>query len=221
MFDWMLLFLQIMLINIVLSGDNAVVIALASKNLPREQRKQAVWWGAFGAVALRLALTLIAVKILQIAFIQAAGSILLLYIAIKLLIEEEGQTRVKEASTLGKAVRTIILADFVMSLDNVLAVAAKADNDFSVLIVGIGLSVPIIIFGSSFVMKLLHRFPVLVYIGAGILGYTAGEMLMKEPRITALLGQDMLHSTVPVVMTGIVIAAGLIHKVLRTLAREA
>lgn len=212
MLEWFLLFLEIMLINIVLSGDNAVVIAMASKNLPLDQRKKAIWWGAFGAIALRLVLTVIAVSVLKVPFVQVIGSFLLLWIAIKLLVEDEGETNVREASTLGKAIWTIILADFVMSLDNVLAIAATAKNDLTIIILGIGLSVPIIIWGSTMVMKLLHRFPILVYIGAGILGYTAGEMFMGDQKIAGLLHDKLPHWLVPVLMTAIVIGAGLIKK---------
>lgn len=211
--EWFLLFLQIMLINIVLSGDNAVVIALASKNLPVAQRKQAIWWGAFGAIALRLVLTLVAVTVLQIAYIQAIGSVLLIWIAIKLLIDDEGEKHVKQAATLGKAVWTIILADFVMSLDNVLAIAAKAQNDPLVIILGIGLSIPIIIWGSTLVMNLLHRFPILVYLGAGILGYTAGEMFLGDDKMAEIVPiAESLHWIIPVALTIVVIAAGVINK---------
>jgi YjbE family integral membrane protein len=211
-----LLFLQIMLINIVLSGDNAVVIALASKNLPIEQRKKAIWWGAFGAIALRLILTVIAVSLLALPYIQAAGSLLLLWIAIKLLIDDEGDAKVQEASTLGKAIWTIILADFVMSLDNVLAIAAKADKNLLVIILGIGLSIPIIIWGSTMVMKLLHKYPIFVYLGAGILGYTAGEMFVSEDRIMAYFNFDALHYIIPIATTIIVLACGLLKKALKT-----
>jgi YjbE family integral membrane protein len=212
MLDWFLLFLQIMLINIVLSGDNAVVIALASKNLPVHQRKKAIWWGAFGAIILRLILTVVAVYILTVPYIQAAGSLLLIWIAIKLLIDEEGHSNIKEASTLGKAVWTIIVADFVMSLDNVLAIAAKANNDLTVIILGIGLSVPIIIWGSTMVMTLLQKYPILVYLGAGILGYTAGEMFVKDHAVADYLLTGIPHWIVPVVCTIIVIGAGVIKK---------
>lgn len=202
-----------MLINIVLSGDNAVVIALASKNLPIEQRKKAIWWGAFGAIALRLLLTVAAVQLLELPYIQAAGSILLLWIAIKLLIDDEGEANVREASTLGKAIWTIILADFVMSLDNVLAIAAKADNDLLVIILGIGLSVPIIIWGSTMVMKLLHKYPIFVFFGAAILGYTAGEMFVSEKIVMDYFDYEPLHWIIPVITTSLVIIAGLIKKV--------
>ncbi|WP_028549250.1 TerC family protein [Paenibacillus sp. UNC451MF] len=212
MLDWFLLFLQIMLINIVLSGDNAVVIALASKNLPVSQRKKAIWWGAFGAIGLRLVLTVIAVYILHIPYLQAAGSLLLIWIAVKLLIDDDGHANVKEASTLGKAVWTIIVADFVMSLDNVLAIAAKANNDIAVIILGIGLSVPIIIWGSTLVMNLLTKFPILVFLGAGILGYTAGEMFVKDKSVSDLLLSGVPHWIAPVIGVVIVIGAGILKK---------
>ncbi|CAN7441509.1 TerC family protein [Paenibacillus sp. LjRoot153] len=217
MIDALLLFLQIMLINIVLSGDNAVVIALASKNLPLEQRKLAIWWGAFGAIALRLILTLVAVSLLSIPFIQAGGSILLLWIAIKLLTDEDGHSNVKEASTLGKAIWTIIVADFVMSLDNVLAIAAKGNGNNTVIILGIGLSIPIIIWGSTLVMNLLQKYPILVFIGAGILGYTAGEMFVKDEKMIDWLLHDyeFLHIWIPIMATIVVIAAGVIAKGVR------
>ncbi|SCW48643.1 integral membrane protein, YjbE family [Paenibacillus tianmuensis] len=212
MLDWFILFLQIMLINIVLSGDNAVVIALASKNLPLHQRKQAIWWGAFGAIALRVVLTVIAVYILKVPFIQALGSVLLLWIAIKLLIDEEDHSNVKQAATLGKAVSTIILADFVMSLDNVLAIAAKAKGEVGVIILGIGLSIPIIVWGSTLVVNLLKRYPIFVYLGAGILGYTAGEMFIADEKLATRLLGDISHYVLPIVTTLIVLASGVLKK---------
>lgn len=208
-----------MLINIVLSGDNAVVIALASKNLPLRQRKQAIWWGAFGAIGLRLILTLVAVSVLNIPYIQAGGSILLLWIAIKLLTDDDSHANIKEASTLGKAVWTIIVADFVMSLDNVLAIAAKGQGNMTVIILGIGLSIPIIIWGSSLVMNLLHKYPILVYIGAGVLGYTAGEMFVKDPKMIDLVlyHNEYLHTVIPIATTIVVIGTGLVVKWTRSL----
>jgi YjbE family integral membrane protein len=212
MLDWVWLFIQIMIINIVLSGDNAVVIAMASRKLPPAQRNKAIWWGAFGAIGLRVVLTVVAVLLLTIPYIQALGSILLLYIAVKLLIDDEGHADIREASTLSKAIRTIIMADFIMSLDNVLAIAAKAENDYAVIILGIGLSVPIIIWGSTMVMKLLHRFPIMVYLGAGILGYTGGEMLVKDPMMVELLQSHLWHESLPWATTIIVVSSGLLKK---------
>lgn len=214
MVEWTLLFLQIMMINIVLSGDNAVVIAMASRNLPSHQRKKAVWWGVFGAIALRLVLTVIAVTLLRIPYIQALGSFLLLWIAIKLLIDDNHHANIRQASTLGKAIWTIIVADFVMSLDNVLAIAAKANNNMTVVILGIGLSIPLIIWGSTIVMKLLRKYPVLIYLGAGILGYTAGEMFIHDQKVVEYVIQytPMLQWFIPVFTTAAVIMIGWLYK---------
>lgn len=210
--DWIWLFAQIMLINIVLSGDNAVVIALASKNLPKEQRSKAVWWGAFGAVALRILLTLIAVQLLEVPYIQAFGALLLLWIAVKLLTDDENEPKVKEAPTLGKAIWTIIVADFVMSLDNVLAIAAKADGNTTVIILGIALSIPLIVGGSTLVMKLLHRYPVLVYLGAAVLGLTAGEMLLSDQSTGTFLSSKLPEQVIPLFGGILVITAGLLKR---------
>ncbi|MBD2861770.1 TerC family protein [Paenibacillus oceani] len=214
MLEWLLLFLQILLINIVLSGDNAVVIALASKNLPLHQRKQAIWWGAFGAIGLRLVLTVAAVFLLSIPFIQAAGSLLLLWIAIKLLADDESHASVKEASSLGKAIWTIIVADFVMSLDNVLAIAAKAQGNLSVIILGIGLSIPIIVWGSNLVVVLLQRYPIFIYAGAGILGFTSGEMFISDGKMQQYLlhHNPTAHWAIPVATTLIVLLIGALWK---------
>lgn len=210
----LLLLMKIIMVNIVLSGDNAVVIAMASKRLPEHQRQKAVWWGAFGAVGLRIALTVVAVILLQIPFIQLLGSLLLLYIAIKLLVDDDGHGDVKSAATLGGAIWTIIVADFVMSLDNVLAIAAIADGNWLLIAIGILISIPLIVWGSTFVMRLLHQYPVLVYIGAGILGYTAGEMFLKDPNVGRWLGAapHAIHWGVPIVAAAIVVGAGLWKK---------
>jgi len=180
--DQLFIFLEIVIINLLLSGDNAIVIAMAGRRLPAHQRRRAVWWGAAAAILLRCLLTLGAVALLHIPFLQTAGAILLLVIALQLLIDTRGHTAsTHAAATLGSAVWTIVAADFVMSLDNVLAVAAIADGDNVMLVIGIVMSIPIIIWGSSFIMRLLDRLPWLVYIGGGLLGYTAAEMMLKDP----------------------------------------
>ncbi|MFD2672350.1 TerC family protein [Marinicrinis sediminis] len=177
------IFVEIMLINIVLSGDNAVVIAMASQNLHPKDRKKAVWWGALGAVVLRIALTAVAVFILKIPFIEALGALLLLYIAIKLTGEGGEERELKASRHLLSAVWTIIVADFIMSLDNVLAVAAIADGHLGILIAGIALSIPMIIWGSTMMMSWMDRYPVLHLAGAAILAYTAGEMLVRDAAV--------------------------------------
>jgi len=208
---------EILMINLVLSGDNAVVIALASKDLPERQRKQAVWWGAFGAVVLRCLLTFAAVLLLGIPFIQAAGGLLLLWIAVKLLLQNEDEVHIRKASTTWRAIQTILIADFVMSLDNVLAIAALADGDLALTVIGIAISIPIVVWGSGLIVGLLKRFPILVFAGSGILAFTAGEMVMNDPKLGQWLGglAAEAHTLLPVAMACLVIAVGGAHKFVR------
>ncbi|USB34476.1 TerC family protein [Paenibacillus sp. YPG26] len=205
---------EILMINLVLSGDNAVVIALASKNLPLNQRKQAVWLGALGAVLLRIILTWVAVILLQIPLIQGIGGIMLLYIAFKLLLEHEDESSVRGATTLWKSIQTILAADFIMSLDNVLAIAALANGDLSILVIGIALSIPIVVWGSNLIADWLRRYPLLVYLGAGILAYTAGKMLLHDPKVGSLLVSSIpaMANLIPVFLAGIVVMAGWLKK---------
>ncbi|WP_256760212.1 TerC family protein [Cohnella sp. WQ 127256] len=178
----LLVFLEIVMINLLLSGDNAIVIAMAGRRLPAAQRRKAVWWGAAAAIVLRCLLTLGAISLLHIPYLQTAGALLLLVISLQLLLDnKEKSEHTTAASTLAGAVWTIVVADFVMSLDNVLAVAAVADGDTAMLIIGIVMSIPIIIWGSSFIIRLLDRLPGLLYVGGALLGYTAAEMILKDP----------------------------------------
>jgi YjbE family integral membrane protein len=192
---------KIMLVNLVLSGDNAVIIAMASRNLPERQRKAAIWWGAFGAVGLRIILVFAALLLLKIPYLQAAGAMLLMYIAIKLLDQDgDAHSDVREASSLWQAIWTIMAADFIMSLDNVIAIAAIAKGHIVLIMIGVMLSIPLIIWGSTLVVKLLIRYPVLTYAGAAILGYTAGEMLLGDPKLDRWISMmpHHIHVTVPV-----------------------
>jgi YjbE family integral membrane protein len=180
--ETLFVFLEIVMINLLLSGDNAIVIAMAGRRLPADQRRRAVWWGALAAIGLRVLLTLGAITLLHIPFLQTAGAILLLVIALQLLLDnKEKNAHTPAASTLTGAIWTIVVADFVMSLDNVLAVAAVANGDTIMLIIGIVMSIPIIIWGSSFIIRVLDRLPGLLYLGGGLLGYTAAEMAMGDP----------------------------------------
>lgn len=188
--DSFITFLEIMLINLLLSGDNAVVIAMASQNLPPLQRKRAVWWGATAAVVLRCILTVAAISLLQIPYLQAVGGILLLYIAVKLLADagSGGEMHtMKKVTSLQQAIRTIVFADFIMSLDNVLAIAAVADGKLILILLGLALSIPMIIWGSQLLGTLLQKFPPIAYIGAGLLGFAAGGMLVHDPGMNELL----------------------------------
>ncbi len=209
--EHIILLLKILMINLVLSGDNAVVIAMASKNLPARQRSQAIWWGALGAVALRCVLTFAAVILLGIPFIQAAGGLLLLWIAFKLLYENNDNMGVRAETTIWKAIQVILVADFVMSLDNVLAIAALANGDIAIIVIGIAISIPIVVWGSNVIAVWLHRFPVLVLLGSAILAFTAGEMLLRDPKLGAWLAGsgEVLHSWLPGLLATVVVIAGL------------
>lgn len=209
--EHIIIFMQIMLINIVLSGDNAVVIAMASKNLPHHQRQLAVWWGAAGAVVLRIGLAAAAVALLNVPYLRAIGAMLLMYIAIKLMTEDKQQSSVKEAISVSSAVWTIIFADLIMSLDNVLAIAAVTRDNFLLLCIGIALSLPLIVWGSHMIMNLLRRYPVLIVLGAAILGYAAGEMIVTEPVIRErfLHVHPSFHWVVPLFLTFFLLLFGM------------
>lgn len=172
--------LQVVVVNIVLSGDNAVVIALAARNLPPRQRKLAILWGSLGAIVLRVGLTIVAVRLLMIPFLQSFGALLLVWIAVKLLIEDNDAEEMSAHPHLFGAIRTILIADVVMSLDNTLAIAGVAQGDTTLLVIGLVLSVPLIVLGSTLIMKIMERFPVVVYVGAGLIAWTAGKMLETD-----------------------------------------
>ncbi len=214
--------LKLILINILLSGDNAVVIALACRSLPSHQQRRAIAWGGVGAIGLRVLLTFVAVWVLKIPFVQVAGSLLLLYIAVKLLLDDGGETEVKERSGLSGAIKTIIVADLVMSLDNVLAVAGAAQGNILLIVVGLAISIPLILWGSNLLMKLMHRYPVIVLAGAGLLGYTAGEMLQSDEAVGAYLEIPVRggHYAIPLLLAVLVVAAGKLLSRRRAASRE-
>lgn len=177
---WIGLF-KIIWINIILSGDNAVVIALAARSLPAHQQKQAILWGSAGAVVLRIVLTVVAARLMELPWLQIVGGLLLLWIGVQLLSEsddEEGPA--KETGSLASAIRTILIADLVMSLDNVIGVAAAAKGNTTLLIIGLAIAIPIVIFGSTLMIKLMERFPVIVTLGAALIGWVAGETIMSD-----------------------------------------
>ena len=176
--------LQIILINILLSGDNAVVIALACRNLSRRQRKYGIFWGVLGAIVLRIVLTFFAMSLLANPYLKLIGGALLLWIGVKLIAEEEGgEHDVKASDRLLAAVWTIIVADLVMSLDNVMGVAAAAKGSGPLIVFGLIVSIPIVVLGSQVIMRLIARFPILVLAGGGLLGYIAGEMMVEDPAV--------------------------------------
>jgi len=174
--------LQIIAIDILLGGDNAVVIALACRKLPEAQRKLGIFWGVFGAIALRVVLIFFALQLLALPWLKVVGALLLLWIGVKLLLpeEEDAHGKVQGSSTLLGAIRTIIVADAVMSLDNVIAVAGAAKGDLTLVVFGILISIPIVVWGSQLVLKLMDRWPVVITFGGALLGWIAGEMIYTD-----------------------------------------
>jgi YjbE family integral membrane protein len=181
--------LKIIGVNIVLSGDNAVVIALAARSLPPQQQKQAIFWGSGAAVAMRIVLTIFAVALLALPWLKLIGSVLLLWIGVKLLLPEEEDTNIEASDKLWPAIKTILIADLVMSLDNVIAVAAAAGNSYTLLIIGLAISIPLVVFGATLLLKLMERWPIIITIGAGLLGFVAGEMAWEDSAIAGFTSQ--------------------------------
>lgn len=178
---------QIMLINLILSGDNAVVIALACRALPAHQRKWGILLGALVAIVMRVVFTVVATQLLTTPWLMTVGSVLLFWIAVKLLVEDGEDKNVKESANVWGAVQTIAIADLVMSLDNVVAIAAAAKGNWSLILIGLATSMPLIIFGATLVMWLLTRIPALVWAGAGLLGWIAGELIVSDPAIRSMI----------------------------------
>jgi YjbE family integral membrane protein len=217
--------LAIIWVNIILSGDNAVVIALAARSLPARQQTQAVIWGAGAAVVLRIILTIVAVELLRLSWLKLIGGILLFWIAVKLLVPEDGgEDGIESSSNLWAAIKTILIADLVMSLDNVIAVAAVAKDSFVLLILGLSISIPLVIFGATILMKLMGRWPIIISVGAALIGYVAGEMLVTDPvviewftanahwmidfEVVSILGAKLELSAAGLIGAVIVVAAG-------------
>ena len=179
--DFWIGLVKIIWINIILSGDNAVVIALAARSLPPEQQKKAIMFGSGAAVVLRIVLTVVAAKLLELSFLQIIGGCLLLWIGLQLLTSnEDDEGASKGTGSMMTAIRTILIADLVMSLDNVIAVAAAAQGNMVLLILGLAISIPLVIFGSTLMIKLMERFPVIVILGAGLIGWVGGETIMND-----------------------------------------
>ena len=200
---------SIIMINILLSGDNALVIALASRKLSPKQQKAALLYGSVGAIGLRIALTFVAVYLCKTPCLQMAGGVLLLWIAIKLIADQKHHEKLEAKQNLWEAVRTIIVADVVMSLDNVIAIAGVAKGNTSLLVIGLMISIPIIIWGSKFIGVFIKKWPIIISIGSIFLGWTAGEMVVTDKQMLGMVG---LHSwmswAIPSAFAVIVIVAG-------------
>jgi YjbE family integral membrane protein len=207
--------LEVIFINFVLSGDNAVVIAMAARNVPRKQQKKAIYWGTLGAILLRLLFAVTIVNLLELPFVTFAEGLLLVYIAIKLLLGDGEEHHREGGSSLYSAVKTIITADAVMSLDNVLAIAGAVDGNMAGIMVGVVVSIPIVIFGSQIILKTMENYPIITYAGAGILAWIAGEMMVGEPKFKPFLPVDF-HLLVPAAITLIVIGFGYLSSRIKT-----
>lgn len=215
--------LQIIWINILLSGDNAVVIALACRGLQGSQRRWGMILGAGAAIALRVFFTIIIAQLMGLPFLKLVGGVALLWIAIKLLVPDEshGEDSVKAGESLWRAVRIVAIADIVMSLDNVIAIAAAAKGDITLIIFGLIISIPMIIAGAALLMAVLDRFPILVWAGAALLGWIAGEIMIEDPATIGWLGAETVHKFVYVAAAAgalFVVAAGWVLRRRRHLA---
>ncbi len=202
---------KIIVIDLLLSGDNAVVIALACRNLPPHQRKKGIMYGVGGAIGLRIMLTFFAVTLLSLPYLKLVGALLLLWIGIKLILPEEEHSadNIKADTRLIGAIKTIIIADFVMSLDNVLGVAAAAKGNVWLLVFGLVISIPMIAWSSQMVLKLIDRYPFIIYAGGALLGYVAGEMLVSEALFATLVEtRHYLHWLIPVFCALLVLVIG-------------
>ncbi|SMC82601.1 TerC family protein [Sporomusa malonica] len=207
--DWAVALLSIITVNLLLSGDNALVIALASRKLPPEQQKKAIFWGGAGAIGLRILLTFAAIILLKIPYLQLIGGLALLWIAINLLAGEENHEELEAKNSLGDAIKTIIIADLVMSIDNVIAIAAVAKGNVTLLVIGLAISIPIIIWGSKVIHMLMERWPIIITIGAAFLGWTAGEMAIADKKILPLIEPyPWTHWAIPAAFAIIVIIVG-------------
>ena len=202
---------QIIFIDIVLSGDNAVVIAMACRNLSPELRRRGVLWGVVGAVGLRVVLTVFAASLLGYPYLKLIGGALLLWIGVKLLLPQASDEQdIEAADNLWGAVKTIVVADFVMSLDNVVAVAAAAQDSIGLLLFGLAVSIPLIVWTSQLFMHLMERFPFIVVLGAGLLGYVAGGMLVSDPLVKDWVGGHLANAqyVIGALGAGLVMALG-------------
>ncbi len=210
--DFWIGLVKIIWINIILSGDNAVVIALAARTLPPHQQKLAILWGSGAAVVLRIVLTLVAAQLLALSYLQIVGGLLLLWIGVQLLGEEdedEGDSDADKNSTLMAAIRTILIADLVMSLDNVIAVAAAAKGSTLLLILGLAISIPLVIFGSTLMIKLMERFPIIVVLGAALIGWVGGETIASDAALKPWVeGNGWIHYVAAAAGAAIVVGLG-------------
>ncbi|PGT81374.1 TerC family protein [Bacillus sp. AFS040349] len=184
--DFLTALLSIIVIDLVLAGDNAILIGLAARNLPKHQQKKVILWGSVGAIAIRIVATLAVVWLLAIPGLHLVGGLLLVYIAYKLLVDEEDHSDVKAGDSFWAAIRTVIIADALMGLDNVLAVAGASHGNMLLVVIGLLISVPVVMWGSTLILKWIDRYPIIITIGAGVLAWTASKMIVGEHFLSGL-----------------------------------
>lgn len=204
--DTLISLLTIIGIDLVLAGDNAVVIGMASRNLPLKQRKKAILYGTLAAVILRVLLTFIAVQLLEIPFLMAIGGLLLVYVAIQLIAGDEHTDHLESPNSLFSAIKTIVIADLVMGLDNIIAIAGASHGNFILILIGLAISIPIVVFASQIISTLMNKYPILVYIGAAIIAYTAGVMVLEDPYIHDMIPKEYhlwIKLCIPIFVLGI------------------
>ncbi len=202
--------LLIITINIVLSGDNAVVIAVACRKLQPVQRKKAILWGTFLAVIVRVIATILAVYLLQIPYLYLVGGVILLWISYKLLRDEEDSEQIDASDDLVQAVKTIVVADVMMGLDNVLAIAGAAKGSILLIVLGLLISIPLMIFGSQLILKAMERFQWLVYVGAAVLALAAANMIVTERVVSDwIAGKGWLEASIKIAIVALVLILGL------------
>ncbi|ALA70895.1 membrane protein [Geobacillus stearothermophilus 10] len=204
--------LSIVIIDLLLAGDNAIVIGLAARNLPKHQQKKAVVWGTVGAVVIRALATIFVVWLLKIPGLLLVGGVLLVWIAYKLLVEGKGHDDVEAGGNLWEAIRTIIIADALMGLDNVLAVAGAAHGSFLLVVLGLLISVPIMVWGSTLILKWIERFPIIITIGAGVLAWTAAKMIVDEPFLKVYFANPVVKYGFELLVVAAVIGVGTMKK---------
>lgn len=205
--------LTIIVIDLVLAGDNAIVIGLASRKLPADQRKKAIFWGTVGAVALRVIATVTIVWLLKIPGLLLVGGVVLVWISYNLLADNDSHEDVKAGNSFWTAIRTIIIADTIMSLDNVLAVGGAAHGSVLLVVIGLVISVPIVVWGSTLFIKLVDRYPIILYIGSAVLAWTAGGMIAEEPIIHGFIKDfPWIKYAVNIILIVLVLLAGYLRK---------
>ncbi|MNH79014.1 Integral membrane protein TerC family protein [compost metagenome] len=205
--DFWSILLSIILIDLVLAGDNAIVIGLAARNVPKKDQKKVILWGTVGAILVRVIMTVLVVQLLAIPGLRLAGGLALLWIAYKLIVDDKGHD-IKAGNKVWAAIRTIIIADTMMGLDNVLAVAGAAHGDNLMVIIGLAISVPIMVWGSTVILKLTERFPIVITLGAAVLAWTAAKMLVDEPLISAWFVNGAVKYGFEIVVIAIVVGLG-------------